>query len=375
MPWKEASVVSLRKEFVGLAINGSNIARLSQYFGVSRTTAYKWLKRYGLEGESGLSDRSRRPLQSPTRTDKSIEEEIKAVRKEHAAWGGRKIKRYLENGGSKHIPAASTITQILRRSGLINPEESVKHAALVRFQRSEANDLWQMDFKGHIPCPEGRCHPLTVLDDYSRYAVTLKACLNERGETVQACLKETFRRYGLPNQMVMDNGSPWGFDLGNPYTYLTVWLIRIGVLISHSRPRHPQTLGKDERFHRTLKAELLGDSIPWKNKESQKRFDQWRFMYNHHRPHEALNMNVPANRYVVSKRPYREELQSIEYAPGDIVRKVQQNGILHFKGREFRLPKAFIGFSIALRPRAQSDGIFDAYFIRQPIAVIKLNHD
>lgn len=375
MPWKEASVVSLRREFVGLAINGSNIAQLSQYFGVSRTTAYKWLERYSLEGESGLSDRSRRPLQSPRRTDKSIEEAIKAVRRKHPAWGGRKIKRYLENGGCRHIPAASTITQILRRIGLINPEDSVKHAAQIRFQRSEANDLWQMDFKGHIRCPEGRCHPLTVLDDYSRYAVTLKACLNERGETVQACLKETFRRYGLPNQMVMDNGSPWGFDLGNPYTYLTVWLIRIGVLISHSRPAHPQTLGKDERFHRTLKAELLGNSIPWKNEESQKRFDRWRFMYNHRRPHEALDMNVPASRYVVSKRPYREELESIEYGPGDIVRKVQQNGILHFKGREFRLPKAFIGFPIALRPRDQSDGIFDAYFIRQPIAVINLNHD
>ncbi|HSP05911.1 MAG TPA: DDE-type integrase/transposase/recombinase, partial [Acidobacteriota bacterium] len=283
-------------------------------------------------------------------------------------------RRRLQNLKHTDVPAASTITAILRRQGMIDASESAKHFGIERFEREHPNDLWQMDFKGHVGWPDGRCHPLTILDDCSRYALAIKACLNEKTETVQESLIETFRRYGLPNQMIMDNGSPWGDDGSNPYTRLTVWLIRQGILISHSRPLHPQTMGKDERFHRTFKAELLGDWLPWSQEETQKRFDQWRFTYNHHRPHEALNMEVPANRYRISNRIFNESLPAIQYAPADTVRVVQQKGIVHFQGREIRIPKAFAGQRIALRPRAQSDGCFDIYYVRQFIITIDL-HD
>ena len=175
--------------------------------------------------------------------------------------------------------------------------------------------------------------------------------------------------------MISDNGPPWGQAI-NPYTRLTVWLMRLGILISHSAPAHPETLGKDERFHKTLKAELLGNSLAWRNEEAQKRFDEWRFTYNHYRPHEALGMEVPASRYQVSNRAFPEHLLPVEYGSGDIVRKVQQKGIVHFQGREFRVPQALIGQPIALRPRAQCDGIFELYFVRQLVIVINLNdHD
>jgi transposase InsO family protein len=279
----------------------------------------------------------------------------------------------LQNRSYGDVPAASTITAILKRHGLIDESESQKHLPFQRFERQNPNDLWQMDFKGHVVCPEGRCHPLTVLDDHSRYSIVLKACLNERRETVQSSLAEAFRQYGLPNQMITDNGPPWG-NLGrNPYTKLTVWLIRHGILISNSAPAHPQTMGKDERFHRTLKAELLGDSLPWRNQETQRKFDQWRFEYNHYRPHEALDMEVPASRFQISKRPFTEVLPAIEYGSSDIVRKVQNKGIVHFQGREFRIPQALIGQPVALRPRAQCDGLFELYFVRQLVMVINLN--
>jgi hypothetical protein len=212
-----------------------------------------------------------------------------------------------------------------------------------------------------------------VLDDHSRYSLILKACLNERTETVKGCLIDAFRLYGMPNQMITDNGSPWGNHGHNSFTTLAVWLIRIGVLISNSLPAHPETLGKEERFHKTLKAELLGDSIPWRNEQAQKKFDQWRFQYNYHRPHEALGMEVPAKRYQISKRAFPEVLPPIEYGAIDIVRKVQSNGIVHFHGREFQVPRALIGFPIALRPRAQCDGIFELYFVRQLVRLIDLN--
>lgn len=376
MPWKEVSVVNLRNEFIKLVKNNGNITRVCKNFGISRKTGYKWLERFGTSGEKGLEDLSRRPIRSPERTNTAMEEAILEVRERHPKWGGRKIRRVLQGRGLTDVPAPSTITEILKRNGLIDELETSKYSWSKRFERQYPNDLWQMDFKGHVACPEGRCHPLTVLDDHSRYSVVLKACLDERTQTVQSHLIEAFRKYGLPNQIINDNGPPWGNQGRNPFTQLTVWLMRLGVLVSNSAPAHPETLGKDERFHRTLKAELLGDSIPWRIDQTQTKFDQWRFEYNHLRPHEALNMETPSARFNISNRPFPESLPPIEYGTGDIVRKVQFGGIVHFKGREIQVPRALVGCAVALRSRPQCDGIFELYFIRQLVIVINLNnHD
>jgi transposase InsO family protein len=375
MPWKEVSVVNLRKEFVLLAKESENITQICKNFGISRKTGYKWLQRFKESGQEGLENLSRRPENSPGRITEMMEEAIIQVRIKHHTWGGRKIRRFLQNRGVNDIPAPSTITEVLRRNGFIDEFQSSKQSRCQRFERQNPNDLWQMDFKGHVPCPEGRCHPLTVLDDHSRYSLVLKACLDERGETVRSFLIDAFRRYGLPNQIISDNGPPWGNQGRNPFTQLTIWLMRLGILVSHSAPAHPETLGKDERFHRTLKAELLGNSLPWRINQVQKKFDQWRFEYNHHRPHEALGMEVPATYFQISKRPFPESFPPIEYGSTDIVRKVQNGGIIHFKGREFQAPRALVGFPIALRPRAQCDGCFEIYFVRQLIMVINLNNN
>src|SRR5262249_28115846 len=262
MPWKEACVKSLRKEFVEFAKNEGNVSRLCLRFGISRQTGYKWIRRYRLTGESGLVDQSRRPIRCPGRVPDTIEQAVIKVRSQHQSWGGRKIRRRLANIGYSAVPAASTITSILRRNGLIDEFESAKHGSFQRFERKYPNDLWQIDFKGHVPCPEGRCHPLTVLDDHSRYCLVLKACLNEKGENVQCHLIDAFRKYGLPNQIISDNGPPWGNRSYGGFSTLSVWLMRLGILVSNSAPAHPETLGKEERFHRTLKAELLGESLP-----------------------------------------------------------------------------------------------------------------
>src|ERR1043165_2442643 len=175
--------------------------------------------------------------------------------------------------------------------------------------------------KGFIETGQGRCYPLTMLDDHSRFAQILKACTNERTETVKAHLIESFRRFGLPRQMSMDNGNPWGTPWGDRHTHLTAWLIRLGVRVSHARPLHPQTNGKEERFHRTLKAELLGTRWFSTLDELQREFDRWRGIYKHERPHEAIGLEVPASRYVASPRSYPEQLPPIVYDSTDIVRK------------------------------------------------------
>lgn len=374
MPWQEVSTMSLRNEFIVLAQQADiNISELSRRFGISRKTAYKWLNRHESEGRTGLQDRSRRPHRSDNRTPPAMEQRVLSVRDAHPAWGGRKIKRWLEDRGHHGLPSVSTLTEILRRHGRLDAAESAKHTAWQRFEHDAPNRLWQMDFKGHFAVGVGRCHPLTVLDDHSRFALCLEACADEQGATVQARLIATFRRYGLPERMTMDNGSPWGSDAHHPYTPLTAWLIRLGIGVSHSRPYHPQTQGKDERFHRTLEVEVLKGAVFHDLDQCRRRFDPWRDLYNLERPHEAIGMAVPASRYRPSERPFCEVLPPIEYGPGDIVRKVQAQGDIHYQGRVFKVGRAFHGYPVALRP-SREDGMMNVYFCHQRIAGIELRN-
>jgi transposase InsO family protein len=373
MPWREASIMSQRLELVTLAMGkGANMRRLCRRFGISPKTGYKWLHRFQEGGVQALKDRSRRPHSSPNRTPPSIEQAILQVRDGHSAWGARKIRARLKAQGVVRLPSASTITAILRRNGRIDPEESDKHKPWQRFEAEDSNDLWQMDFKGHFRVSAVRCHPLTVLDDHSRYLLGVYACANERWKTVQGHLTTAFRRYGLPECMLMDNGSPWGSDEIYQHTPLTVWLMQLGIKVLHSRPYHPQTLGKCERLHRTLKAEAIGKRAFRSLDHCQQHFDLWRYVYNFQRPHEALSMAVPAGRYRVSAREFPEILPPIEYSPGDELRKVQSDGRVYFRGRDFSVGKAFRGRQVALRPTT-SDGVFNVFFCHHPVAQVDLN--
>ena len=364
--------MSLRKEFVMFAlVDDCNISELCRRFDISRKTGYKWIKRFLTQGSEGLADRSRRPRTSPNQTTELMQQAVVSMREQHPQWGGRKIRKRLQVLGARDVPAASTITAILKRHGYLDPIESLKHKAWQRFEHDAPNDLWQMDFKGHFEAQKGRCHPLTVLDDHSRYALGLQACKDETSTTVRHNLTRIFRRYGLPKKMLMDNGPPWGSDQQHPYTELTVWLIRQGVVVIHCGAYHPQTLGKDERFHRTLKAEVGQYCLGLNLQQCQRRFDHWRDVYNFQRPHDALQENVPASRYRPSARGFKEKLPPIEYGPDDQVRKVQQGGKVSYKNINYRVGKAFSGQYVALRP-TKTDGLLDVFFCNQRINQINL---
>ncbi len=376
MPWKETTTMSLRTEFIHQVEKaGIHMSQLCRQFGISRKTGYKWLKRYRKEGESGLADRSRRPHRSPKRSSEVLEAAVVAIRQEHAAWGGRKIRAHLERKGQSQLPSASTITEILRRNGQIDEQEALKHRSFQRFEMEQPNQLWQMDFKGYFVLTEGgSCHPLTVLDDHSRFLLGLQACPDERGQTVRERLTVIFRCYGLPERMLMDNGSPWGYDGDHPHTALTTWLIRLGIHVSHGHPYHPQTQGKDERLHRTLQTELLSRHSWTDLPQCQLLFDPWRESYNCQRPHEALQMQSPSSRYQPSPRPFPDTLPPILYTPGDIVRKVNEDGRISFHNLSFRVGKAFRLQPVAIRPTL-TDGDFDVFFCLQKIARFSLRVD
>jgi len=366
MPWQEQSQMSLRHEFVTLAdTEEANIRDLCRRYGISPTTGYTWLARYRADGAAGLADRSRRPHTSPTQTDPAIEARVVALRDAHPAWGARKLRTVLarqdrpEPLAAASIPAASTITRILHRHDRIDPAESVKHTAWQRFEHDAPNDLWQMDFKGHVAMVERRCHPLAIVDDHSRFLVGVFACANEQETTVMAHLTAVFRRYGLPRHLLSDNGAPWGVTQApERLTTIGAWLLRLGIEPWHGRIRHPQTQGKVERFNRTFKAELCQPHRFDDLVASQAGFDTWRDTYNLVRPHEALALDVPASRYQPSPRPFPEVLPPIEYGPDDQVRIVHGAGQISYRNQEWSVSQALLRQPVALRPTTD-DGVLD----------------
>lgn len=372
MPWEERSIVSQRHEAVSLMRSGISAREAGRRFGVSATTVLKWAERFDEKAKDyGLSDRSRRPVHSPRRSSTTIEARVVQLRREHPHWGARKLAKLMEDQGVEGVPAPSTIVEILRRHGLLDGPRAGVARDWQRFEYPAANDLWQMDFKGHFATDAARCHPLTLLDDHSRYSLTLQACGDERTDTVRLRLQTTFRRYGLPRRILCDNGPPWG---EGDFTPLTVWLLRLGIEVMHGRPYHPQTQGKLERFHRTLKTELIGCRSIGDLLECQKLFDPWRETYNHRRPHEALGMATPASRYCASPRRFPETLPPFDYGEGAQVRIIKPGGQIVFQGRRLAVPKAFSGQRVAVRSTL-TDGVFDIYFCHQIIKSIDLRHE
>jgi transposase InsO family protein len=358
-------VLEQREEFVRLARQpDANVSELCRSFAISRKTGYKWL------GRANCEDLPRRPHTSPNRTAAEIEARVLAVRDRHPAWGARKIAHVLRERERIEL-AVSTVNSVLRRYGCISAQASQAATPWQRFEHDTPNALWQMDFKGHFATRTQRCHPLTVLDDHSRFNIVLHALGDERGVSVQPVLQKAFEHYGLPERINADNGPPWGVRGSEAVTQLGVWLMRLGVRLSHSRPLHPQTNGKDERFHRTLKAELLARHEFKDLRDAQTHFARWRDLYNHERPHEALQMHAPISRWRPSSRRMPSKLPTIEYRQGDLVRRVQMGGYVSLHGQRWRVGKALSGQPVACRPLAE-DGVYAVFYCDQKIIEIDL---
>lgn len=377
MPWMESSVSDQRKIIVALAqTDGVNIAQLAKRFGVSRKTIYKWKGRAhghgeGIEGEWS-EDRSRRPASCPWRTEEKTEQIIVALRREYPFWGPRKLHCLMRQRGHQ-APSMSTIAAVLKRHGLVDPLESVKRHEYTRFERSEPNALWQMDFKGAFATGRGRCHPLTIVDDHSRFALDVRALEGESGELTRPALTAVFRRYGLPQCMLLDNGSCWGRREAG-YSAFTAWLLRLGIGVIYARPFHPQTKGKNERFNRTLKAEAITGRNFSGLSECQEQFDRFVVTYNTIRPHQALEMATPASRYKVSWRAFPEVLPPLQYLEGDVIRTVAPAGFLSWNKQRYQIGRAFSGEPVAIRP-TRVDGVFEVYYFYQRVAIINRHEE
>lgn len=371
MSWRPHTTVPMQRfEFVQFALQpAANRRELARRFGISHSTAYKWLERFQLQGLEGLSDRSRRPRRSPARSAPELEQLLLQLHERFPCWGPRKLRALLPLSlpPGRALPAVSTVAAILQRHGRRALSDARRQGPYTRFVRSQPNELWQMDFKGHFALSRqrsGRCFPLTLLDDHSRFALLLRACSAAHGREVQPALQAAFERYGLPERILCDNAGPWGSSEPRTprLTTLGVWLLRLGVELTHSRPYHPQTQGKCERFHRTLQLEVLSRSTAWPTlAHCQSRFDQWRHTYNHLRPHQALALAPPASRYAPSPRPMPATLPPIQYLAGDFICRVKSKGEITFRNHFFFIGQAFAGLPVALRPSTE-EGRFGLFF-------------
>jgi len=365
-------MVAQREEFVRLATGGGvPIAELCRRFEISRKTGYKWLERFREGGREALDDRSRRPHRSPRQTPEELVQVILAQRHKHPRWGARKLRRLLLNQGLGEVPAASTVNDVLDRAGLLEANRASHPGPFQRFEDPQPNGTWQMDFKGPVELPAATVYLLSILDDHSRFLISLQVCPDQRRETVQQRLTTAFRQFGLPDRILIDNGSPWGYTTDHPYTELTAWLLRLGIGVTHGRPYHPQTQGKVERLNGTIEAEmLLGAHFP-DLAAFVHACDGFRDVYNTERPHCALGLDTPLSHYCPSPRRFPEQLPPIVYGPDDEVRKVSRDGVITFRGRRFRSGKAFRGQPVAIRPTT-ADGQFAIFFCNHHVADIDI---
>lgn len=358
MSWEHKTVEELRNEFAQAANDCGNFSALCRAYGITRKTGYKWLVRFN--NGAPLTDASRRPRNSPNRTSPKVEDMILALRSENPGWGARKILCVLERKGVSDLPCVKTVNNILKRNGCISEEDSLKHKAHIRFEKEHCNDMWQTDFKGEFLTADNRyCYPLTILDDHSRFSISITPRISTQNVVIPAFLA-AFSEFGLPNAILSDNGAQFaGFRKG--YTHFEKLLMQYDVLPVHGRIKHPQTQGKIERFHRTMKEELLKHKVFADVKDADVHLQQWREKYNNQRPHEALNMRCPGEVYIPSKRTMPDKIPPFTYGGEYHVIKVNSWGYVRFDKWQVYLSETMIDEYIEFRPNPHGDSFIACF--------------
>jgi len=376
MPWRETSVMEERLRFVARLLEGEGMSDVCREFGISRKTGYKIFNRYKDDGLEALTDRSRRPVRYANQLPDPVEAMIVHLKKEKPHWGARKIRELLVKrlAGDVRIPAKSTVHAVLDRHGLVSQARKRNRAnKAVGTQLSEAlepNDLWCADFKGEFKLGNGRyCYPLTITDQASRYLLCCEAFESTREQGVFEAFRRIFTEHGLPAAIRSDNGLPFASPNGlYNLSKLSVWWLRLGIGLERIRPGHPQQNGRHERMHLTLKKEATRP--PGRNTlQQQARFDAFVSEFNEERPHEALDMKVPADLFVASSRPYRG-LPEIDYPFHDREALVTNCGRLCIYRKKINISTVLAGQKLGIKE--VDDGIWLVSFMHYDLGYIDL---
>lgn len=373
MPWKETRVIDQKIKMISNWLSREyNITELSRIHEVSRKTLYKWIERYEADQDSGLQERSRRPLVMPRATPAEVVAEILALKSQHEHWGSRKLLAWLRSHQPERgWPVASTTSEILKRHGLVHARRKRHHTPPYSepFLRSnQPNEVWCADFKGQFRLLSGSlCYPLTVTDSYSRYLLGCWGLAHPAYLPTRSYFEIAFQRYGLPGAIRTDNGVPFASVGLGGLSSLAVWFVKLGIRPERIEKGHPEQNGRHERMHRTLKAEAI--SPPRKSlNEQQRAFDRFQAIYNNDRPHEALGQKAPASMYRSSVREYPAKLPDVEYLKNFSVRQVKQNGDFKWKGTELYLSGALAGELVGLKQVGNET--WKIYFSFYPLGIL-----
>ena len=285
---------------------GRSIAELATAHGVHRSWLYKLLARYQLEGDAGLVPRSRRPHSSPTRIADRWEEEIVALRKELGDAGldagAQTIHVHLAR---RHpaVPSVPTIWRVLKARGFVTPQPHKRpKSSFVRFEADFPNERWQTDMT-HVTLADGRVvEVLNMIDDHSRLCVASQVFVTVRSPDVVRTLHRAADQWGYPASILADNGTIFTASAQGGIAAMETELLLLGIASMHSRPYHPQTCGKVERFHQTMKKFLAKQDPPETTKQLQRQLDRFVRVYNTDRPHRALNRRTPLEAFEARER-------------------------------------------------------------------------
>jgi len=333
---------------------GESVAEVCARRGISRASFYRYQRRFLEEGAEGLEPRSHRPRSSPGQISSALEAEICTLRRRHPRFGARRIWAELRRAGVEP-PAISTVHQVLCRNHLVSPQPPRRHKALKRFERETSNDLWQIDATQVSLAVGSTAWVVDCLDDHARFCLAALACESPTGDVAWACFSSAAAAYGLPRQLLSDNGSIFtGRFLGVQVAFERQ-LREVGVELLTSAPYHPQTLGKLERFHRTLKEWLSDECPPLDLEHLQLLLERFRSHYNEERPHQGIDDCTPRERYAegwagagASGAPALAGVVEPRYPPRAIVRKVASNGVFAYKTSSINIGMRFAGARVAI---------------------------
>ena len=365
MPWNESTRMDERRAFVMACLSGHfTITDLCERADISRRTGYKWLDRFVEEGEAGLVDRSHAPHRCPHKTSNEVAQQLLALRRAHPFWGPRKLLQYGKRRWPEvHWPSHTTAAVLLREASLVKPRRrrpQVPRTGQPARPPAAPNELWTVDFKGQFRTGDQRyCYPLTVLDLHSRYLLGCRALLKTHVTPTDAAMDRLFRKYGLPEALHFDWGSPFAGSGLAGLTRLSLKWLKLGIRLERSRPAFPQDNACHERMHRTLKAETARPAAQTLSAQ-QRRFDRFCHDYNTERPHQAIGDRTPHELYRSSLRPYPRHIPDPHYPHHFLARRVSPRGELHLHRRDWFLGSVLARETVGLEEI--DDGVWFIYF-------------
>jgi transposase len=373
MPWKETCAMEEREAFVQAWLSREfTMSELCERFEVSRPTGYKWVERFRSEGRAGLADRTRAAHRHPNALPVEQQAAILTLKRRHPSWGPITLRDWLRREQPRqNWPAASTVGDVLKRHGLVQPRRRRWHTpphtqpfrAIVA-----ANDVWSADYKGQFALGNGQlCYPFTLTDNFSRYLLCCQGLYGPQGQPTRACLERAFREYGLPRAIRTDNGTPFAGVAVGGLSRLAIWWLKLGILPERIDLGKPQQNSRHERMHRTLKAATAHP--PKANFSAQQRaFNRFRSEYNDQRPHRSLGQGRrPSEWYRSSPRPYPQHLPEVHYPDRCVLRKIKHNGSMRWDGDYIYVAKILAGEYVGLQPIEHDR--WEVFFAQLPLGV------